>query len=90
MECKYTQNFWTMILNIFGWHLTFPKEVKDFFGYDLNVPPFQERKSPIMEKPHHDFLLESVERKQLENICRNDTDLHKTFRQCCLPSYILV
>ncbi|XP_022992361.1 RWD domain-containing protein 1-like isoform X1 [Cucurbita maxima] len=26
MQCTYAQNFWTTILNIFKWHLTFPRE----------------------------------------------------------------
>ena len=43
-----------------------------------------------MEKPHHDFLLEFLERKNAKNIRKKDTDLYKTFRQCYLPSYILV
>ena len=45
MQCTYTQNFWTTILNIFGWHLTFPREVKDFLDMTLTYHPFKNAKA---------------------------------------------
>jgi len=42
----------------------------------LTYHPFKNAKNHIMEKPHYDFLLEYVERKKSENICRKDIDLH--------------
>ena len=44
MQCTYAQNFWTMILNIFGWHLTFPREVKDLLDIALTYHPFENTK----------------------------------------------
>ena len=38
----------------------------------LTYHPFKNAKSPITEKPHYGFLLEFVERKKSENICRKD------------------
>ena len=49
--------FWTKILNIFKWHLTFLCG-KGFIGYDLNTPSLQECICPTLEKPHHRFLFE--------------------------------
>ena len=45
MQWTYAQNFWTMILNIFGWHLTFPREVKDFLDMALTYHPFKTAKA---------------------------------------------
>lgn len=59
-------------------------------GHVLNIPPFQECRSPTIEKSHHDFLLKSIERKKLKNIHEKDTKLHNTLQQCYLRSYILV
>ena len=45
MLCTYAQNIWTTILNIFGWHLTFPREVKDFLDMALMYHPFKNPKA---------------------------------------------
>ena len=37
----------------------FFREVKELLDMAFNVPPFQECKSPIIEKSHHGFFLES-------------------------------
>ena len=42
MQCTYAQNFWTTIFNIFGWHLTFPREVND--RLDMTYHSFKNRK----------------------------------------------
>ena len=41
MQCTYAQNFWTTILNIFGWHITSPRKVKEFLDMVLTYHPFK-------------------------------------------------
>ena len=45
MQCTYAQNFWTTILNIFGWYLIFPREVKEFLDIALTYHPFKNTKT---------------------------------------------
>ena len=56
MQCRYAQNFRKTILNIFKWHLTIPREVKDLLDMVLMYQLFKNAKTLLQENFNVNFF----------------------------------